>query len=150
MSRTWAPFFSTRFRRHRAGFALYSALAVVLLFAFAVAFAFMIIHEGDRKVERFKGERATLNLAESATAAMIRRFEKTGAIGSIDTVTLDGGTAGGEMKLVEEGKYQIRAEGAKPLPGGVSSRTVIIVEGTGLPGVSFTQTRWRFARGDER
>lgn len=138
-------------QRSRAGFALYSALAVVLLFAFAVSFVFVFIREGDRRVERRKGDRQALDLAESAVAVMIRRFELSGATGELPAVEIAGGKARGEMTSIGDNRWRIRAIGEVPVPGGEESRSAIVVEGWGQPGVPpFQVGSWRWGRGEER
>jgi len=143
---------SAGFRRADAGFALWSALAVVLLFSFVVALLFMIIREGDRRVVRHKGDRAALNLAESASAVIKRRFVLTGATGPFPELELAGGKCWGEMKDLSEGKYQIRAFGLMPLADGESDLVVIVVDGTGdsIGHTWWQQAGWRFARIEER
>lgn len=137
--------------RRRSGFALWSALAVLLLFFFAATFAFLLIREGDRKVERYRGDRLAQNLAESAAALMIRRFETKGVSGALEPLPLMGGTARGEMTNLPTGGWQVRAVGEVPVPGGESARSIVIIEGDGDPGGgSWHQNSWRYGRGIER
>lgn len=135
----------------RRGFALLSALAVVLLFAFVTAILYYLVLEGDRRIVRLKGERAALDLAENAIALQERRFTTDGTIGPLPPLALDQGVTSGETTRLDETTFRIRGEGVAHLPGGGSVRTVVIVEGHGDPySLSWSRTSWRFATVAER
>lgn len=139
--------FSLPRRRSRAGFALASAIAVVLLFAFAAAFTFLLIREGDRKVERFRGERSSIQLAESALALMMRKAEKTGEGGALPELELNGGKANGTATKNPDESWTLEASGVQPIPGGESARAEVVVTGTVNPFTKrFETTLWRWKR----
>ena len=138
-------------RRPRRGFALYAALAVVLLFSFVATLIYMVIREGDRRIERYKGDRAALNLAESAVAVLERRFMAKQGPTDLPPAQLTGGTASGKMTSTGTNQYRIVAVGDAPIPGSESAHVVLVVDGSGNATTGdWNRTLWRYARSDER
>lgn len=137
--------------RHDRGFALYVALGVMLLFAFVATFIYMVIREGDRRVQRMRADRIALNLAETALGVLERRFTSGQGATQLPSADLSGGRGEGEMTSLGSSRYRIRVVGEAPIPGSEMSRTVLIVEGTGDPTAgTWARTLWRYARPDER